>query len=379
MIADHRPADYYLRERYRDSARGRRLVQAYYALRPLMPRAVQIALRRVYARRQAQAAFPRWPIEPILVDRANAEMKARIAESGAGRVPLVNFWPGRMRAAVTLTHDVEGTSGVANIPLVRALERRYGVVSSWNFVAERYPLDRRVFDELKAEGCEIGLHGLRHDGRKFSSRKIFEERLPRMNGYLRDWGAVGFRSPATHRNPDWMPEIAAAYDSSFPDTDPFEPQPGGCCSIFPFFLGDLVELPITLVQDHTLIEILREPDIRLWREKAGWIIENHGLVNLVVHPDYMTTDRNLRYYEDFLEFITAWRRELWFALPRDVAQWWRERAQSTVVSADGEEPFIEGPAAGRGNIAWAALDGDRVEYVVERHEPQAAYRERQLR
>jgi peptidoglycan/xylan/chitin deacetylase (PgdA/CDA1 family) len=306
-------------------------------------------------------------------------MKARIAESGAGRVPLINFWPGRMRAAVTLTHDVEGTSGVANIPLVRALERRYGVVSSWNFVAERYPLDRRVFDELKAEGCEIGLHGLRHDGRKFSSRKIFEERLPRMNGYLRDWGAVGFRSPATHRNPDWMPEIAAAYDSSFPDTDPFEPQPGGCCSIFPFFLGDLVELPITLVQDHTLIEILRQPDIRLWREKAGWIIENHGLVNLVVHPDYMTTDRNLRYYEDFLEFITAGRRELWFALPRDVAQWWRDRARSTVVSPDDEEPVIEGPAAGRGHVAWAALEGDRVEYVVHRHEPRAAYPERQLR
>ena len=60
-----------------------------------------------------------------------------------------------------------------------------------------------------------------------------------------------------HRNADWMPELGCLYDSSFPDTYPFEPQAGGCCSIFPFFLGDLVELPITLVQDHTMWEILR--------------------------------------------------------------------------------------------------------------------------
>ncbi len=259
MIRDGHPPEYYLRERYRKSAGIGQLARAYYAIRPMMPRAVQLALRRLYARRQAKVSFPRWPVEPILVERANGEIKARIEESRAGMIPLINFWPGRYRAAVTLTHDVEGELGVANIGRVRELERRYGVVSAWNFVAERYPFDRRVLEGLKAEGCEIGLHGLYHDGKTFSSRKTFEERLPRMNAYFKEWGVVGFRSPATHRNADWMPEIAAAYDSSFPDTDPFEPQAGGCCSIFPFFLGDMVELPITLVQDHTLIEILREP------------------------------------------------------------------------------------------------------------------------
>jgi peptidoglycan/xylan/chitin deacetylase (PgdA/CDA1 family) len=356
------PVEHYLHERYREAPANRQLVKGYYALRPLMPRALQLALRRWYAKQQAQVAFPRWPIEPILVERAKRDMKLRIEASPAGKVPLINFWPGRRRAAVVLTHDVESSAGVRNIPRVRSLERRYGVVSSWNFVAERYGFDRRIFRDLKADGCEIGLHGLYHDGKKFSSREVFNERLPRINAYLREWEAVGFRSPATHRNPDWMPEIAAAYDSSFPDTDPFEPQPGGCCSIFPFFLGHLVELPITLVQDHTLIVILRHTNIDLWRSKASWIIENHGLVNIGVHPDYMLTARNLRYYEEFLAFITS-RSDLWCALPRDVAQWWRDRSASEVVSAEARAPLIDGPARDRGCIAWAVLEGGLVKYV----------------
>ena len=97
--------------------------------------------------------------------------------------------------------------------------------------------------------------------------------LPKIHRYLDEWGAVGFRSPATHRNADWMPRLGVLYDSSFPDTDPFEPQAGGCCSIFPFFLGDMVELPITLVQDHTMWEILQHPGIDLWLQKSDWISE----------------------------------------------------------------------------------------------------------
>lgn len=116
----------------------------------------------------------------------------------------------------------------------------------------------------------------------------------------------------------------ALYDSSFPDTDPFEPQAGGCCSIHPFFLGDLVELPITLVQDHTLWEILCEETIDLWTRKSDWIIANGGLINLITHPDYLDTPARLRMYEEFLEYLGHQERG-WFALPREVAAWWREQ------------------------------------------------------
>ncbi|MBI5470773.1 MAG: hypothetical protein HY961_00365 [Ignavibacteriae bacterium] len=355
------PDEYYLFERYKQPGKKRLALAAYYAMRPFMPRNLQLALRRIYAKKQAQTSFPAWPIETILVDRANAKLRSCIQQDPAGKIPLINYWPGQARAAVTLTHDVEWDYGVRNIPRVRAVEQKYGFVSSWNFVPERYKFDKKIFDVLRAEGCEIGVHGLYHDGLKFSSRAIFEERLPKINAYLRGWDAVGFRSPATHRNPEWMPMIDAEYDSSFPDTDPFEPQSGGCCSIFPFFIKNMVELPITITQDHTLLEILQADSIDLWKKKASWLIENHGLVNIIVHPDYMLTEKNLKFYEEFLQFIAS-QNDLWIALPKDVAQWWRERAASSVTYMPGCEPKIHGPAREQGTVVWATLAGDAIDY-----------------
>ncbi len=186
-----------------------------------------------------------------------------------------------------------------------------------------------LFEHVRAGGCEIGLHGIKHDGRLFESRARFEAELPAIHRYLAEWDAVGFRSPATHRDAEWMPELGSLYDSSFPDTDPFEPQPGGCCSILPFFLGEMVELPITLVQDHTLWEILRQETIELWTGKSDWIIANGGLINLITHPDYLDTPARLRMYEEFLEYLAA-QQDGWFALPREVAAWWRSRAAAPV-------------------------------------------------
>ena len=360
------PVDYYLHERYKKSGRKRLALWMYYAIRPFVPRNLQLAVRRIYAKQQAKVEFPAWPIEPILVDRMKRELRLQLDASGENELPMINFWPGSARAAVILTHDVEWEYGAKNIPRVRELEKKYGVVSSWNFVPERYTFDKRIFRTLIDDGCEIGVHGLYHDGKDFESRGTFKQRLPRINAYLKGWGAVGFRSPATHRNPEWMPEIAAEYDSSFPDTDPFGPQSGGCCSIFPFFLKNMVELPITMPQDHTLLEILLAKDINIWKKKASWIIQNHGLVNIIIHPDYMLSDEHLRYYEEFLKFITTFEN-IWFALPKDVARWWRNRSQSEIVELEGVEPIIQGPSAEEGTILWVVAEGDSIGYRFEQN------------
>jgi peptidoglycan/xylan/chitin deacetylase (PgdA/CDA1 family) len=350
-------AEYYLRERYLgERARERSAaLAAYYAVKPLMPRPMQLALRRAYARRQARVTFPRWPIEPILVDRHDAELRAQLQATGVESVPVLSAWPDGWRFASILTHDVEGPLGVRNVRRVLEVERRHGFVSSWNFVAEWYPIDDGLFDHIRALGGEIGLHAIKHDCRLFESRASFEAELPKIHRYLREWGAVGFRSPATHRNAEWMPELGCLYDSSFPDTDPFEPQPGGCCSILPFFLGDLVELPITLVQDHTLFAILRADSIEEWTRKSDWIIEHQGLINLITHPDYLDTPRRLRLYEEFLEYLAA-QSGGWHALPREVAQWWRTRAGLRLVEEDGEVR-VEGTGCERASIARARADG----------------------
>ena len=345
--------EHYLRERYIEND-PQPLLGPYYALKPLMPRRLQLALRRQHARRRARTEFPRWPIEDVLV-RHQADSFARRIEANDGEpVSFVNFWPSAKRFAFVLTHDVEGTAGIENIARVRDVERAHGIVSSWNFVAEDYPIPDGLFDELRADGCEVGLHGLEHNWKLFSSEERFEESLPAIRGYLDKWGAVGFRSPVTYRNPDWMPRLGALYDSSFPDTDPFEPQPGGCCSIFPFLLEDLVELPITLVQDHTMWEILREPGIDLWVEKARWIRESHGLVNVIVHPDYVLSEERLGLYYRFLEWLTSFN-DGWHALPCEVAQWWKARESmdvGAVANADGWDP----------TVARARREGARVVY-----------------
>jgi hypothetical protein len=349
MTAD---PEHLLYERYRGPATRSRKLDAYYALKPLMPRGLQLALRRAYAPRQARARFPAWPIEPALVDQRDAQLLERLRASGSQRLPLVNYWPERKRFAIVLTHDVEGPAGVDNVMRVIELEQRYGFVSSWNFVAEWYPIPDGLFDDIRGTGCEIGLHGILHDGKLFSSRETFERNLPKIEHYVREWDVVGFRSPATGRNAAWMAELPVLYDTSFPDSDPFEPQPGGCCSIMPFFFGDVVELPITLTQDHTMFEILREPGIDLWRRKSDWIMARHGLINVIVHPDYVVEQKLLDRYEAFLAYL-AEHADGWRALPRDAARWWRQR-EGLTVAADG-------------TIAGAADYGASVAHAVEHH------------
>jgi peptidoglycan/xylan/chitin deacetylase (PgdA/CDA1 family) len=350
--------DHYLHERYAGHARNR-LLALYYACKPLIPRRAQLAMRRRYAVRQGSRSFPAWPIEPILVERWHEELCEKMRTRGEKRVPFVGFWPEGHRFAVVLTHDVEGPTGVANIERVREIERRHGFVSSWNFVAEDYRIPPGTFERLEHAGCEVGLHGITHDGKLFQSRARFEADLPKIHACLAKWPAVGFRSPATHRRADWMHELGCLYDSSFPDTDPFEPQSGGCCSILPFQFRELVELPITLVQDHTLLEILRQRTIELWVRKSEWIIDQHGLINLITHPDYLDTPDRLALYDEFLSFLRGCEGG-WHALPREVAQWWKARAQ-LVCAQSPQGAMVEGPdgaAQRRATLAWASeLDG----------------------
>jgi peptidoglycan/xylan/chitin deacetylase (PgdA/CDA1 family) len=358
---------HYLYERYQQRGRRSRLLSLYYRVKPLLPRPVQLTLRRAYARRQGARDFPAWPIERVLLELRDQDLRRRLCGSGVPRLPLVSYWPHGRRFAVIITHDVEGPAGIENIPRVLELEQRHGFVSSWNFCAEWYPIPDGLFEALRGAGFEVGLHGILHDGKLFRDRASFEANLPKIHRYMREWGASGFRSPATHRNADWIPELDCRYDTSFPDTDPFEPQAGGCCSIFPFLNGDLVELPITLAQDHTLFEILREQSIQRWVEKSEWIIENNGLINLLVHPDYLLTEKRLDLYGEFLRFLQT-QVGGWHALPRDVAHWWKRRESIECRWEANGDAHLVGPDAAvvaSASVAWAHQEGGRILFDMD--------------
>jgi hypothetical protein len=341
-------------ERYQDSAGGlrfrfqRALVRAYYAARPVIPRPLQIALRRAFTRVQEQAPFPAFPVETALHDFYEWLFQT-VAELAGGPVPWLDLWPGGHSWALVLTHDVDTAAGLANLEVLRDIEREAGHPSSWNFVPLRYATPDAVIDSLKAEGCEVGVHGLLHDGRDLASLRLLRRRLPAMREYARRWGAVGFRSPATQRTWDWMPLLGFEYDTSYHDTAPYEPRPGGSCSYLPYFVGnpgtagDMVELPITLPMDHTVFQILQYPDATVWLDKATHVRDRGGMALVLTHPDYVDDPRVADGYRELLEAYrddpTAWR-----ALPREVAAWWQRRAESTIEQTDVGWA-VRGPAA----------------------------------
>ena len=350
--------EYYLYEKYQSNA-GNWKRKLYYTVKPFMPRFLQLALRKKYVKIQSKNTFPAWPIEPILVDIIDDFLKAVIEHNGKNHIHRIAPWPQKKKFAFVITHDVELDTGLQHAPRIAEIEKEFGFISSWNIVPERYPIDWKIIDRLRDFGCEIGVHGFSHDGKLFQSKKIFMKRALKINDYAKQWGAVGFRSESTLRNIEWMPALNMEYDSSFPDTDPYEPQPGGCCSIWPYFIQQLIELPLTLPQDHTLFEILNQTDISLWEQKVNWIEEHGGLALINVHPDYMNTPERLKLYESFLVFMSQ-KKHMWQAPARETARWWRNRNDCSLINRD-DRLNITGPSSNKMSIIKTKIYNNIIE------------------
>jgi peptidoglycan/xylan/chitin deacetylase (PgdA/CDA1 family) len=309
----------------------------------MLPRALTCALRQLYSSPQKPVADIQWPIDARYVNFLWEIMAQLLQVDHRHKLCIKSFWPQGYQYALVLTHDIESNDGQQFVRAVADLEERLGFRSSFNFVPEGYPIDMNLVDELRKRGFEIGVHGLTHDGKLFNSRDRFEYAARKINNYLKDLGAVGFRAPLTIRNPEWMQALNIEYDLSFFDTDPFEPICGGTMSIWPFFLGHFVELPYTLVQDYTLTDVLKEQTPDLWLKKIDFIRRYHGMALINSHPDYLKGATRLNIYSSFLQTMRE-KADYWHALPRDVAQWWRERSaapyNSEVSIQNGKICFV---------------------------------------
>ena len=294
-------------------------LRIYYQLKPYVPLRLRMALRHVHARNLRKRTSHIWPID---------ERSGTRPDSWLG-------WPGGKEFALVLTHDVDSEDGVRKCRALAESEIRLGFRSSFNFVPEGYDTPKGLRASLEKAGFEIGVHGLKHDGKLYQSRKVFQKKAARINHYLDRWNAVGFRSPLMHHNLEWIHELNLQYDASTFDTDPFEPQPTGVRTIFPFWKpdhngGGYVELPYTLPQDSTLFLVFREKNINIWKEKLSWIAARGGMALLNVHPDYTAFSsadaRRYTYpasfYEEFLSHVKEkYAGQYWHALPRDVAKY----------------------------------------------------------
>ena len=300
----------------------------YYVVKPLLRRTLRSMLRKAFLGASWRAFKLGWPIEPRYVAYLYEILRQYLFLCGQATVAFSPLWPHSKRFAVVLTHDIESEVGQSNACQVADIDDAHGFKSSFNFVPERYPLNWQVIEWLRERGCEIGVHGLYHDGKLFSSRAEFMRRATRINQHLKAFDAVGFRSPCTLRQPEWMQALEIEYDLSFFDTDPFEPMPGGVMTLWPFRLGKFIELPYTLPQDSTIATVghARSPD--LWIQKATFIARYGGMVLLNMHPDYLLQDGLGHTYVAFLDWLCQ-QDDYWAALPRQVAQWWRDRDTAT--------------------------------------------------
>jgi hypothetical protein len=134
----------------------------------------------------------------------------------------------------------------------------------------------------------------------------------------------------------------------------------------PYFVGDILELPVTTTQDYSLFNVLETYSQELWLKQIEQIMRQHGLISFIVHPDYLNTAEAKNAYRTLLGNLSNLRAEagLWIALPGDVDTWWRQRSKMTLVP-DEHGWRIEGNGAERARIAYATLEGNEVTFSFD--------------
>ena len=168
--------------------------RGYYTVRPLLPRNAQLTIRRRFRRIQERSTFPGWPIETAL-HRMEALVLSLVQRVAARAPPWLA--PGRHRttgrSSLPTTSNAKPDTRISGMS--GSLEARHLLRSAWYLVPDRdYRVESSLLDELRAEGCEVGLHGLRHDGRDLAE-STFPQRREAMRRYAHEWGARGFRGP----------------------------------------------------------------------------------------------------------------------------------------------------------------------------------------
>jgi len=342
--------------------------RVYYFLRPTLNDSLRRILQRRFLQDWERLPFPNWPVDTSVEQILERLLVLSMGARKLDKIPFIWFWPDGASNSAIVTHDVETTAGIKFVPDLIEIDDAFGIKSSFQLVPEqRYHVSRQLIDNIRKRHCEVNVHGLNHDGNLFRDRKTFLKQAKLINRYIQDFGAEGFRSACMYRNVEWYEELNMFYDMSVPNVAHLEPQRGGCCTVFPYFIGSILELPLTTVQDYSLFHILGAYSIELWKKQIELITEKHGLVSFIVHPDYLLNERALSLYKTLLAYLSNLRseRKTWIARPGDVNRWWRERSAMNLVLEEGRWR-IKGQGHERARIAFACMKDDQLTYTVGR-------------
>ncbi len=359
-------------ERYVDEeqtgSRLRRLGKsAYYLSRPLLPFGLRSFVKRISLRGWERKVFPAWPVDRTVEEIGERLMLLAMEALNVERIPFIWFWPNGHSGCGVMTHDVETAAGLQFCSPLMNLNESFGIKSSFQIIpGGKYSVSAELMDEMRHRGFEINVHDWNHDGLLFSNREAFLDRAKRINDFAELHRADGFRSGALYRKTDWYDAFTFSYDMSVPNVGHLDPQCGGCCTVMPYFIGHILEIPVTATQDYMLFNLLGQYSIDLWRRQAELILERNGLLSLIVHPDYVIDKRARATYTELLTYLTELRerRNVWIALPGEVNRWWRNRSQMR-LARKGSSWEVEGPDCERACVAYALRDGNNLVYALD--------------
>lgn len=241
--------------------------KAYYLIRPLLPVAVRRHIQEIHLRGWEQSPFPQWPIDQTVENLVEQILVLLLESKNIDRLPFIWFWPHGFLSCTSLTHDVETSAGRDFCEHLMDIDDSFGIKASFQLVPEnRYKFPEGFLTRMRERGFEINIHDLNHDGRLFSDREEFLRRAHKINEYGKDYGALGFRSGGLYRNLDWYEPLEFVYDMSVSNLAHLEAQAGGACTVMPYFVGTLLELPLTTTQDYSLFHILGQYSLSLWKQ-----------------------------------------------------------------------------------------------------------------
>jgi hypothetical protein len=339
------------------------VARVYYAIRPLLPVFIRRHLQRAYLSDWQKIAFPSWPIDHSVDSILRGSMQLLLRSQQVEKIPFIWFWPDGASSGVIMTHDVETTAGRDFCESLMNINDSFGITASFQIVPEdRYEVSEKFLNSIRGRGFEVNVQDLNHDGRLYNDRSEFARRAEKINEYGRRFRALGFRSAILYRRQEWYGDLDFSYDMSVPSSGHLEPQRGGCCTVMPYFVGKMLEVPVTTTQDYSLFNYLRSFSTDLWKRQIDLILEQNGLISFIVHPDYIMKDRENRLYQELLAHLASirQRKNAWVATPGEIDRWWRQRSKMELAS-DGDAWRIEGDGSERARVAYATeRDGELV-------------------
>jgi glycosyltransferase involved in cell wall biosynthesis len=340
--------------------------KVYYWTRPMMPVSVRSALQRIKLRGELDNPFPAWPIDRSVDLLLEKTMAAAVRANGGRPIPFIWFWPEGKQAAFILTHDVEDVAGKGFCSSLMDIDEEFGFKASFQIVPEkRYSVEPEFLQQFRARNFDICVHDLNHDGNLYGDYAEFKRRAKLINRYCKEFATEGFRSGVLYRNLHWYGEFDFAFDMSVPNVAHLDPQGGGCCTVTPYFVGNILEIPVTLTQDYSLFHILHQRSIALWKQQLRSIIDAHGLASIIVHPDYVTEPEQQRLFRDFLTEVREQceQRGVWATVPSAINAWWRKRSNMRLISSASGWNII-GDGSSQARVAYASLNDGKLSYAI---------------